>query len=427
VLNAHRRTRLARTAGVAALLAAAPLLASCGGSANASGTVTLNFYSFPDNSGAVQQAVDDCTKASNGKYRISYQKLPNAADGQRNQLVRRLAAHSSDIDIMGLDVTWESEFANAGWILPWTGANKSAATNGTLQGPLNTAIVNGKLYAVPYNSNTQLLWYRSDLVPTPPKTWSEMIADANKLAAEGKPHLIEIQGAQYEGVVVWFNTLIASAGGSILTPDSKHVSMGDPALKALGIMQQLAHSKAADPSLPVQMEDQNRLAMEAGTAAFELNYPFVYPSMKADQPKLFKSFKWAPYPGVNAGQPAKVTIGGIDLAVSKYSKHPSQAFQASLCLRNAAHQKVAAIKGGLPPTLASVYDDPSLQSAYPFRALIKQEIEAGAVRPKTPVYQSLSIAISHAVSPPSKINPSSTLKSLDGQLNDALQSKGLIP
>jgi multiple sugar transport system substrate-binding protein len=427
VLNAHRRTRLARTAGVAALLVAAPLLASCGGSANAAGTVTLNFYSFPDNSGAVQQAVTDCSKASNGKYVIKYNLLPNAADGQRDQLVRRLAAHFSALDIMGLDVTWEAEFAQAGWILPWTGANKTAAEAGTLQGPLNTAIWNNQLYAVPYNSNTQLLWYRSDLVPTPPKTWSEMIADSEKLAQENKPHLIEIQGAQYEGVVVWFNTLVASAGGSVLTADDKHVSMGAPALKALTIMKQLASSKAADPSLSVQMEDQNRLAMEAGTAAFELNYPFVYPSMKADQPKLFKSFKWAPYPGVTPGQPAKVTIGGIDLAVSKYSKHPQLAFQASLCLRNAAHQKVAAIKGGLPPTLASVYDDPSLQADYPFRALIKQEIENGAVRPKTPVYQSLSIAISHLVSPPSGINPPSTLKSLDTQLNNALQLKGLIP
>jgi multiple sugar transport system substrate-binding protein len=412
---------------VAALLAAAPLLASCGGSANASGGVTLNFYSFPDNSGAIQQAVDDCTKASNGKYTISYNKLPSAADGQRDQLVRRLAAHFSGVDIMGLDVTWESEFANAGWILPWTGADKAAATNGTLQGPLNTAIVNGKLYAVPYNSNTQLLWYRSDLVPTPPKTWSEMIADANKLAAQGKPHLIEIQGAQYEGAVVWFNTLLASAGGSVLTPDNTKVSLGAPAVKALSIMQQLAHSKAADPSLSVQMEDQNRLAMEAGTAAFELNYPFVYPSMKTDQPGIFKNFKWAPYPGVNPGQPAKVTLGGIDLAVSAYSKYPQQAFQASLCLRNAAHQKIAATEGGLPPTLSSVYDDPSLQKDYPFRALIKTQIQNGSVRPKTPVYQSLSIAISHLISPPANISAASTEKSMVGQLNDALQSKGLIP
>ena len=123
------------------------------------------------------------------------------------------------------------------------------------------------------------------------------------LAKQGKPHYIEIQGNQYEGITVWFNTLLASAGGSVLTSDGTRASLGSPAVKALTIMQRLATSPAADPSLSVQMENDNRLAMESGTAAFELNYPFVYPSMKKNQPQLFKSFKWAPYPAVTAGEP----------------------------------------------------------------------------------------------------------------------------
>jgi multiple sugar transport system substrate-binding protein len=192
-------------------------------------------------------------------------------------------------------------------------------------------------------------------------------------------------------------------------------------------MKQLASSAAADPSLPVQMEDQNRLAMEAGTAAFELNYPYVYPSMKTDNPKLFKVFKWAPYPSVIPGKPAHVTIGGIDMAVSKYSPHPQLAFQAALCLRDAANQLTAAVKGGLPPTLAAVYNNPQMQSAYPFRRLIMTQLQDAAVRPKTPLYQIVSVAISHLVSPPGSINPKSTEQSLVTNINDALQGKGLTP
>jgi multiple sugar transport system substrate-binding protein len=423
----HRpRSRLRRLlAGLGAATLAAGALTACGGGGG--GKITLNFYNFPDNSGAVQQAVNTCTAAAKGKYQIKYNKLPNGADGQRQQMVRRLAAHDKSLDILGLDVTWEAEFAEAGWILPWTGANKAAATAGTLKAPLETATWKGQLYAVPYNSNTQLLWYRSDLVPNPPKTWDEMIDDALKLAKEGKPHLIEIQGAQYEGVVVWFNTLLASAGGSVLTPDGSKPSMGAPAVKALSIMKRLASSKAADPSLSVQMEDQNRLAMEGGSAAFQLNYPFVYPSMKADKPNLFKHFKWAQYPSVNAGEPSHVTIGGIDMAISKYSKHPDLAFKAALCLRNRDNQKIAATKGGLPPTLGALYDDPSLQKDYPFRKDIQTALKNASVRPKTPAYQNLSIVISHAVSPPSKINPTATAKKITDQLKDAIQSKGLIP
>jgi multiple sugar transport system substrate-binding protein len=411
---------------LAGALAAAGL-AACGTSSAGTGPVTLNFYNFPDPSGAVQEAANNCGAQSHGKYTISYNKLQSAADQQRLQMARRLAAGDSSMDILGLDVTWEAEFATAGWIRPWTGTFKQQAIAGTLKGPLQTAIWRGKLVAVPYNSNTQLLWYRSDLVKTPPKTWAQMMSDAEQLAKQGKPHLIEIQGAQYEGTVVWFNTLVASAGGAILNPTSTAAQLGPPATKALSIMKQLATSSAADPSLGVQMEDQNRLAMESGTAAFELNYPFVYPSMKADQPALFKHFKWAPYPSVIPGRPARVTIGGIDLAVSSYSQHPQLAFQAVLCLRNAENQLNAAIKGGLPPTLASVYNNPKMQSAYPFRHLILTQVNNGAVRPKTPLYQVVSVAISHQVSPPSSIDPVTTEQNLRTQINNALQGKGLTP
>jgi ABC-type glycerol-3-phosphate transport system substrate-binding protein len=411
---------------IAGALAAAGL-AACGTSSAATGPVTLNFYNFPDPSGAIPDAVKNCTAQSHGKYTINLNLLPTAADQQRLQMARRLAAGDSSLDILGLDVTWEAEFATAGWIRPWTGRFKAEAVRGTLAGPLNTATWHGQLVAVPYNSNTQLLWYRSDLVKTPPKTWAQMISDAEQLAKQGKPHLIQIQGAQYEGTVVWFNTLTVSAGGSILNPASTAAQLGPPAIKALSIMKQLATSPGADPSLPVQMEGPNQLAMEAGTSAFELNYPFVYPAMKADNPKLFKVFKWAPYPSVIPGKPARVTIGGIDLAVSSTSQHPQLAFQAALCLRNAENQLNAAIKGGLPPTLASVYNNPKMQSAYPFRRLILAQVNNGAVRPKTPLYQVVSVQISHLVSPPASIVPMTTEQSLRTGINNALQGKGLTP
>jgi multiple sugar transport system substrate-binding protein len=398
---------------VAALLAAT-VLAACGG-LSSGGTVTLSYYNEPDSSPATQDAATACSAASHGAYKIVYDKLPSSADLQRQQLVRRLAAHDSSIDIMGLDVTWEPEFAQAGWIVPFTGAAAAEVRANTLPGPLNTA--------------TELLWYRSDLVPNPPKTWGQMITDAEKLAKEGKPHLIEIQGAQYEGLTVWFNSLVASAGGSILTANSKEPSMGTPALEAMKIMKQLASSPAADPSLSVQMEDQNRLAMESGDAAFEINYPFVYPSMKTDDPKLFKVFKYTTYPAVSTSLPMHSTIGGIDLTVSRYSKHQALAKEAVLCLRNAANQQEAAVAGGLPPTLKSLYLHPtkSFIAQYPFYKLIYKQLTTGAVRPKTPEYQAVSIYISNLLSPPGGINPASDLHTLTGEIRDALDQKGLIP
>jgi multiple sugar transport system substrate-binding protein len=83
--------------------------------------------------------------------------------------------------------------------------------------------------------------------------------------------------------------------------------------------------------------------------------------------------------------------------------------------------------GGLPPTLTSVYNDPAIFADYPFHADILKELENASVRPKTPVYQVVSIDISHLLSPPKGLNPTGTEKSMVSQINDALQSKGLVP
>lgn len=426
-----------------AALATTALPAATPATAAAAGRVTLNYYNEPDSSPSTQDGANRC---STPQYKINYIKLPNAADSQRQQLVLQLAAHSPSVDIMGLDVTWEAEFAQAGWITPWTGPGSTPFARSvaakikaeTLAGPLSTATVNtvpapGKpsvqLVALPQSTNTELLWYRSDLVKKVPTTWAQMLSEAKTLAKEGKPHYIEIQGAQYEGLTVWFNSLIASAGGSILNAADTAASLGKPALTAMRTMAELANSPAADPSLSVQMENDNRLAMEAGTAAFEINYPFVYPAMKADNPSLFKVFKWAPYPGISPNLPVHSTLGGIDVAVSSYSKHKQMAQQAAACLVNTQNQLEAAVVGGLPPVFKAIYDRPTKEfiQNYPFYRLIAKQLSVAAIRPKTPEYEELSIYVAHTLSPPRSINPNRDLSTLYSQINDALSQKGLIP
>src|SRR6476646_1206733 len=123
--RAHRRggarySRKRMVAGMASAVLAATGLAACSSANAGTGPVTLTYYLYPDTSKAPSTAISNCDKASSGKYTISYQLLPLAVRGLRQQLVRRLAAHDASIDIMGLDVTWEAEFATAGWIEPWT-------------------------------------------------------------------------------------------------------------------------------------------------------------------------------------------------------------------------------------------------------------------------------------------------------------------
>jgi len=84
----------------------------------------------------------------------------SAADGQREQLVRRSAAKDSSLDILGPDVVGEAAFAEAGWVQPWTGQRRRQVEQDAVRAALDTATWKGQLVAAPFNSNTQLLWYR---------------------------------------------------------------------------------------------------------------------------------------------------------------------------------------------------------------------------------------------------------------------------
>ena len=181
-----------------------------------------------------------------------------------------------------------------------------------------TARFEDKLWAAPIWSNTQLLWYRKDRVPQPPKTWDQMFQQASQIK---NGNLIEVQANRYEGLVVWFNSMVESAGTSIVqADDAQAVDLASPDVdKALGTMVELADSPYADPSMSTSDEDTSRLAFESGEASFMLNYPFVYPSAKEAGPEIFKNLGVAPYPRVDAGRPAAPPLGGINLGVSSYS------------------------------------------------------------------------------------------------------------
>jgi len=255
-------------------------LTACGNSS--SGTV-LSFYTAADGAEQYAQAAAVCTEQAQGRYTVEQRTLPKNADDQRLQLARRLTGGDASLDLMTLDVVWTAEFAEAGWALPLPPDIAADVTEGTLRGPLESATWQDVLYAAPLNTNTQLLWYRQDLMPDgqPPQTWDEMIEIASGLAEEGLPSWIGVTGRQYEGLMVWFNTLLASAGGSVVADDGTTVTLedGDAAETALDIMKRVATAPGVDPSLNQADEAAVRLGMESGRTAFEVNWPFVLPGI----------------------------------------------------------------------------------------------------------------------------------------------------
>lgn len=383
---------------------------------------TLRWYVFNEPSGAFSEAARQCSKAAKGAYRVKLVPLPADATQQRVQLVRRLAAKDPYIDLIGMDVIWTAEFAEAGWILPWQGKAAIQARQGRLQSTIKSATYQGQLWGIPFTSNIQLLWYRTDRVARPPQTWDKLIQVAESLGVG----TLQVQGARYEGLTVFFNSLLASAGGSILNQEGTAVSLeGEPTRKALTIMKRLARSRASNPALATAREDDTRLAFEAGSP-FMINYTYVWPSARQNAPQIAAHMGWARWPAVIKNHPSRVTLGGINLSVSAYSHYPQLAFQAAICIASKRHQRLAAIKGGLLPTIESLYADPRVRKAFPFADIIRATLKDAAQRPLHPLYNDISLAITRVLHPMKAIDPQKDIAKLRKIIDRALRSQGLL-
>ncbi|MBK1723476.1 ABC transporter substrate-binding protein [Thiocystis violacea] len=388
------------------------------------GPPTLRWYVFKEQSGAFEEAARRCAETSRGRYRLDLADLPTDADLQRELLVRRLAAGDTDIDLIGMDVIWTAEFAEAGWLLPWPEEAAPSVLRGRIAGPVASGSYAGGLWAAPFTTNTQLLWYRTDRVPTPPQTWGAMIELAESIGPDGR---IQAQGERYEGLTVFFVSLLASAGGSVLDASGKQVSLETaPTRKALEIMKRLASSPASDPALASSREDQCRLAFEGGGSAFMLNYTYVWPSAQANAPEVAEQMGWARWPAVEPGMQSHVTIGGINIGIGAKGRHPALAFEAATCLVSEGNQRLAARMGGLPPTIAALYDDPQIRAIFPFAEVLRQTLADAVQRPPTPVYSDISLAISRTLHPLREIDPERDVDRLRAAVERALHSEGLL-
>lgn len=414
---------------VVALLAATALISGCTGSDDSAGSGTeVSFFVFNEPSGAYQEAAAACSKESNGRYSISFEYLPAQADAQREQLVRRLGAEDDSIDIVGMDVIWTAEFANAGWILPWEEPLKGEVTDGVFASVVESASFEDELYAAPYTSNTQLLWYRKDRVPQPPATWEEMLQQAREIGPEQGQ--IQVQANRYEGFTVWINTMIESAGAQVLDGPTEVALEREATELAIRTMAEYASSEVAPANVDTSTEDTARLGFEAGDSSFMINYPFVFPSAKENAPDVFKQLGAAKYPAIEPGTPSAPPLGGINLAVSKFSDNPDLAFEAISCLVKPENQVIAATLGGLPPVTEALYDSKEIEDAYPgFSDVIRQSIEDAAPRPLTPAYTDLSLALQRGLHPIGDISPEGVGEAYDrlfDYVDQAVKREGVL-
>ena len=427
-----------RRSGTMALAIAllASVMGACGG--GGSGVPTLNWYINPDNGGQAELAAK-CSAQSNGAYRIKTSVLPNDATGQREQLVRRLAAKDSSIDLMSLDPPFIPEFAEAGFLRPYTDAEARELTAGALTGPIESGTWDGRLMGAPFWANTQLLWFRRSVAQAAginpardPVTWSRLIEVAS---AAGKT--VEVQGNLYEGYMVLISALVSSAGGKILeNPEAgKNVRPAidsEAGRKAAEVIQQLARSRAANPALSTTDEEAGRAAFQGGQGGYMVNWAYIYGAAQEAvaagtlDKAVLDDIGWGRYPRVDANAPSRPPLGGINMGIGAFSKHKDHALQAVRCITSQESQTEYMLKSKNPAARAAVYDNPEVRAVFPMADDLRSSLAEGAPRPRTPYYTDVSTAVQRSFHPPASVDPNRAPARAAKLIVDVLKDKVLL-
>ncbi|HLC42748.1 MAG TPA: ABC transporter substrate-binding protein [Methylomirabilota bacterium] len=389
------------TRRIAVSLALAAILAGCArseeSSRQTSGPVTVIFkHGKIAGDPALFSSLLRRFEAEHPGIRVRDEILPASTDQQHQFYVISLEGRSSEFDVLSMDVIWVQEFARAGWIRDLSHLLPPHEREEFFSAPIAAVTYEGRAYAVPWYVDAGLLYYRKDLLDRygfrPPTTWQELVTAAQTiLKKENDPGLRGFvwQGKQYEGLICNALEYVWSAGGDVLGEDGRVVLASRQASMALDFMRELIDQQVSPAMVTSADEEATRRLFGEGRAIFLRNWPYAWNLFEREGSPVRGKVGVAQLPSF-PGYPPAATLGGWQLGVNRYSRHPKAAEALINFLTSPEIQRWMAVKIGYKPSRKALYRDPELLRAQPFIASLYEIFLLARPRPVSPYYLMLS-------------------------------------
>jgi len=337
-------------------------------------------------------------EAENPTIRVRSEPLPSSTDQQHQIYAINLEGGSGGIDVLAMDVIWIAEFSRAGWIRPLNSFFPHKAQAQFLPNTIRAVTYRGQVFAVPWNIDAGLLYFRQDLLEKyarqPPRTWSELVETAQIiLRGERNPRLYGFiwQGRQYEGLICNALEFIWGNGGDILTADRQLTALTSPATRnALAFMRDLIRTYRISPALVMTADEEtSRHLFGNGQAIFTRNWPYAWTMFERPGSPVRGKVGVYPLPTFGNDRLAS-TLGGWHLGITRESRHPREAWRFIEFLTSVEAQRTLTVEVGMLPTRRALYEDPSMFATQPHLARLGPILAGARPRPVTPFYPMLS-------------------------------------
>lgn len=319
--------------------------------------------------------------------------MPASTSDQFGQYRLWLAAQNGDIDLYQTDVVWAPQLAEH-FVDLTEAATEAGLIEANFPSIIESQTVDGKLIAIPLFTDAPALFYRTDLLEkhgaSVPTTWEELTATAQAIQdaerAEGNTELwgYVFQGNSYEGLTCnaleWVKSF---GGGQIIEADGTISINNEAAAAALDMAASWIGTISPEGNL-AYMEEESRGVWQTGNAVFMRNWPYAYLLGNGPDSSVAGKFDVAQLPAGPSGSAAS-TLGGWNMAVSKYSDQQEAAISLAMYLGGEEAQKQRALNEGNLPSIQALYEDADVLAENPYMAAW-QEIFLNAVpRPSAPV------------------------------------------
>ncbi|MFL0711932.1 ABC transporter substrate-binding protein [Chryseoglobus sp. 28M-23] len=338
--------------------------------------------------GGAHLSIAELWNEENPDTPVRVEALPEAADGAREQQALVLQAGGSEFDVLGLDVIWTGEYVENDWIVSLEDV-RADLEGVTLPGPMESSSWGGELWAAPLNTNAGILYYRTDLVDEAPRTWTELCAAAESIAAEEGMDGFIGQGARYEGFVVNWLELFWSAGGDLYNSDQSEVVFDvDLATEVTEFIAESVDDGCFAPGYNTAMEEESRIAFQSGDAAFMRNWPGPYALIADDSESPANGVTGvAPLPSFT-GEPGVSAIGGFNNAVSAFSERQDIAKDFVVWAATSVEVQTILAEDAVLPVHVPLYDefadDPVMQQ-------LGEILQDAKPRPAAPQWAEISL------------------------------------
>lgn len=316
---------------------------------------------------------------------VTLEELAGEADDQRETLAQSLQAGNSDYDVMALDVVWTADFAANQWLEPLEG-DFEVDTSNLLDATVESATYRDTLYALPQNTNGQLLFRNTKLVDSEPENFADLTQSCADL--DDSVECLTLQLKQYEGLTVNTIGFIEGWGGSVLDGDEVTVDSAEAEAGLQALVDAFEDGTISSSSLSATEEETN-LAFTGGETAYAINWPYMYTNAE-EASATADNFEVSPLVGKDGVGVS--TLGGYNNGINVNSEHKKTALDFMKFIISEENQTSFA-ENSFPPVLASIYEDESLVEKFPYLPALKESLENAAPRPVSPFYEAISKAI----------------------------------